>query len=77
MNIPQKRKNKIENEFKAGGTDYVPPALCPRPARFYHLYPDGIEVYFAEHPGYVCRGDDPLLAQRDCDLQCCIGGSLP
>ena len=32
MNIPQKRKNKIENEFKAGGTDYVPPALCPRAA---------------------------------------------
>ncbi|MCB0101479.1 MAG: hypothetical protein KDD74_05500 [Anaerolineales bacterium] len=22
----------MENEFKAGGTDYVPPALCPRPA---------------------------------------------
>ena len=29
MNIPQKRKNKIENEFKAGGTDYVPPARPP------------------------------------------------
>jgi hypothetical protein len=32
MNFHRKRKNKIENEFKAGGTDYVPPALCLRPA---------------------------------------------
>ncbi|MCB9147076.1 MAG: hypothetical protein H6635_17080 [Anaerolineales bacterium] len=32
MNFHRKRKNKIKNNFKAGGTDYVPPALCPRPA---------------------------------------------
>ena len=32
MNTDRKRKTKTENEFKAGGTDYVPPALCPRPA---------------------------------------------
>ena len=32
MSFHQKRKNKIEHEIKAGGTDYVPPALCPRPA---------------------------------------------
>lgn len=32
MSFHQKRKNKIEHEIKAGGTDYVPPALCPRAA---------------------------------------------
>lgn len=43
MNIPQKRKNKIENEFKAGGTDYVPPALCPRPAHVSACAPAHVE----------------------------------
>ena len=30
MSFHQKRKNKLLDELKAGGTDYVPPALCLR-----------------------------------------------
>jgi hypothetical protein len=29
MNIPKKQVKEIINEFNAGGTDNVPPALCP------------------------------------------------
>lgn len=43
MNIHQKRKNKIEHEIKAGGTDYVPPALCPRPAHVSACVPAHVE----------------------------------
>jgi hypothetical protein len=32
MSFHQKRKNKPIDEIKAGGTDYVPPALCLRAA---------------------------------------------
>jgi len=32
MSFHQKRKNKSIDELKAGGTDYVPPALCLRAA---------------------------------------------
>lgn len=32
MRFHQKRKNKPVDELKAGGTDYVPPALCLRAA---------------------------------------------
>ena len=32
MSFHQKRKNKLLDELKAGGTDYVPPALCLRAA---------------------------------------------
>ena len=43
MNFHQKRKNKIETKFKAGGTDYVPPALCPRPAHSSARVPADVE----------------------------------
>ncbi len=33
MNLPQKRRCNQIDEFKAGGTDYVPPALCLRAVR--------------------------------------------
>ena len=32
MSFHQKRKNKLLDELKEGGTDYVPPALCLRAA---------------------------------------------
>ena len=32
MSFHQKQKNKPIDELKAGGTDYVPPALCLRAA---------------------------------------------
>ena len=43
MSFHQKRKNKIEHEIKAGGTDYVPPALCPRPVHVSACVPAHVE----------------------------------
>lgn len=43
MRFHQKRKNKIDNEIKAGGTDYVPPALCPRPVHVAACVPAHVE----------------------------------
>jgi hypothetical protein len=32
MSSPQKQNNGMKKEISAGGTDNVPPALCPPPA---------------------------------------------
>lgn len=69
MNIPQKRKNKIENEIKAGGTDYVPPALCPPPAHLSacasaHVAGTGrVERHIHDETGWVRPwvGNHPIL----------------
>ncbi len=50
MSLPQKRRNKQTDEFKAGGTDYVPPALCPRAA---HL--SACVSACVERPGWTGR----------------------
>ena len=43
MRFHQKRKNKLVDELKAGGTDYVPPALCLRTAHVSACVPANIE----------------------------------
>ena len=43
MSFHQKRKNKLVNELKAGGTDYVPPALCLRAAHVSACVPAHVE----------------------------------
>ena len=43
MSFHRKRKNKLLDELKAGGTDYVPPALCLRAAHVSACVPAHVE----------------------------------
>jgi len=50
MNFPQERRCELNDETKAGGTDYVPPALCPRAA-----HPSACVSACVERPGRAGR----------------------
>ncbi|HRJ54937.1 MAG TPA: hypothetical protein PLV64_01545 [Anaerolineales bacterium] len=51
----------MENEFKAGGTDYVPPALCPRPAHANGTGRAGRRSLYATRSVRPMTGNHPIL----------------
>ncbi len=61
MNFHQKRKNKQVDEIKSGGTDDVPPALCPRAAHVEVTGETGSRSFFQTRWVRPAMGNDPIL----------------
>jgi hypothetical protein len=66
MRFHQKRKNKPVDELKAGGTDYVPPALCPRAAHVSACMPAYVEGTgrAGMHSTLHMRWERPVMANH-------------